>query len=546
MVSIINNVVHGGPAFYIPAHISFGQYVVDKFRAVFDTEEGSKVAMTNGETGQETTYRQLLQEIVNVGTGLKKLGVKRGDVVALCSENKSEYIAAALAVVCCGATITPLNIQYTKDEMTHVMKISKPNMLICSEAAMKLNYSTFKKVPFIKKIIQLDGEPTVAGVIPYRELLVATDVWAFEATEVQGWTDTAYILYSSGTTGLPKGVMLTHLNILYSAANFENGDKNNPIPDLKFLTIVPWYHAYGLMSTINYLIVRKQLVYLSGFNPKKYLNAIQEYKINVLVAVPPIVVFLAKSPLAAQYDLSSVLVVLCGAAPLSVETINDAMKRLPTCLGIFQGYGMTETSLLATTDLDMEKSKPGSGGYPVPGLKAKVVDLDTGKKQGPRQSGEICLKGPLMMKGYAGNEAATREMIDSEGYLKTGDIGYYDEDGSFFVIDRLKELIKYKGYQVPPAEVESVLLEHPAVAESAVVGAPDEAAGELPTAFVVLKPGVTATEKEIVDFAATRLSSAKRLHGGVIFIDAIPKNPSGKILRRVLRQKLKEKKKSKL
>ncbi|XP_063831315.1 uncharacterized protein LOC135080576 isoform X2 [Ostrinia nubilalis] len=498
----------------------------------------------DGETDQKITYNQLLQEIVNFGEGLKKLGVKRGDVVALCSENKMEYISAALAVVCCGATITPLNIHYTKDEMIHVLNISRPNIMISSEAAMKLNYSTIKVLPFIKTIIQLDGAPAAAGVVPYSRVLVAADARAFQAEEVQGWTDTAYILYSSGTTGLPKGVMLTHLNILYSAANFVN--TKNAVEDVTFLTIVPWYHAYGLMSTINYIITKRRLVYFSGFNPHKYLNAIQKYKINILLAVPPIVVFLAKSPLVSKYDLSSVWIVLCGAAPLSVETINDAKKQLPSCLGIFQGYGMTETSLLATSDLDVEKSKPGSGGYPVRGVKAKVVDLETGKTLGARQNGEICLKGPLVMKGYAGNEAATREMMDGDGYLKTGDIGYYDEDGCFFVVDRLKELIKYKGHQVPPAEVESVLLEHAAVAESAVVGTADELAGELPTAFVVLKPNARATEKDIIDFAATRLSQAKRLHGGVIFVEAIPKNPSGKILRRVLRQKLQEKKKSKL
>ncbi|XP_063831313.1 uncharacterized protein LOC135080576 isoform X1 [Ostrinia nubilalis] len=544
MVSIINNVVHGGPAFDVPAHLSFGQFVLDKLREYQDADEGNNVALIDGETDQKITYNQLLQEIVNFGEGLKKLGVKRGDVVALCSENKMEYISAALAVVCCGATITPLNIHYTKDEMIHVLNISRPNIMISSEAAMKLNYSTIKVLPFIKTIIQLDGAPAAAGVVPYSRVLVAADARAFQAEEVQGWTDTAYILYSSGTTGLPKGVMLTHLNILYSAANFVN--TKNAVEDVTFLTIVPWYHAYGLMSTINYIITKRRLVYFSGFNPHKYLNAIQKYKINILLAVPPIVVFLAKSPLVSKYDLSSVWIVLCGAAPLSVETINDAKKQLPSCLGIFQGYGMTETSLLATSDLDVEKSKPGSGGYPVRGVKAKVVDLETGKTLGARQNGEICLKGPLVMKGYAGNEAATREMMDGDGYLKTGDIGYYDEDGCFFVVDRLKELIKYKGHQVPPAEVESVLLEHAAVAESAVVGTADELAGELPTAFVVLKPNARATEKDIIDFAATRLSQAKRLHGGVIFVEAIPKNPSGKILRRVLRQKLQEKKKSKL
>ncbi|CAG9789349.1 unnamed protein product [Diatraea saccharalis] len=543
MVKIHNKVVYGGPALSIPGHLNFGQFVLDELRKICETKADC-VALINGETGEKTTYKILLQGLVNIGSGLRKLGVKRGDVVALCSENRVEYLAAALGALTCGACITPLNAQYTKDEMTHVLNISKPNLVLCSAAAIQANYATFKTLPFIKTIIQINGVPIERNVLSYKDIAVQTDVQDYEAEDVQGSTDICYLLYSSGTTGLPKGVMLSHVNVLYSLAYFN--EREDLIEDITLLTVVPWYHAYGLMSTVNYILVKKKLVYLPGFNPRVYLNAIQEHKVNVLVAVPPIVVFLGKSPLAKQYDLSSVFAVWCGAAPLTSDTINDALKSLPNCMGVFQGYGMTETSLAATTDADIEKSKPGSAGYPLKGVKVKVVDLETRKRLGCNETGEVCLKGPINMKGYAGNDAATREMFDDEGYLKSGDIGYYDNDGCFFVVDRLKELIKYKGSQVPPAEVESVVLEHPGVAECAVVGAPDDAAGELPTAFVVSKQNVHLTQKDIIDFAAQRLSSAKRLHGGVIFIDAIPKNPSGKILRRVLRQQLKQYRKSKL
>uniref|UniRef100_A0A2A4JMM7 Luciferin 4-monooxygenase n=2 Tax=Heliothis virescens TaxID=7102 RepID=A0A2A4JMM7_HELVI len=540
---IINNVVTSGPAYAVPSHLSFGQYAIDKLRQHCEGED--TVAVINGDTDQRLTLKQILQNTVNVATGLKKLGVRRGDVVALCSENRDEFISAALATICCGATLTTLNVMYTKDEMTHVLNISRPKLIFASEFGLKRNLDIFRSNSCIEKIIQLNGNAVAGGIIDFKNVGVYVNPYEYEAEEVQGWTDVCYILYSSGTTGLPKGVMLTHLNVLYSAASFEADSQPQ---DSMLLTIVPWYHAYGLMSTLNYILVKKELVYLNGFNPVKYLGAIQKYKVTNLAAVPPIVVFLAKAPIVEKYDLSSITAVWCGAAPLSSETIDQALKRMRNCKGIFQAYGMTETSLAATKDTDDEKvvRKPGSGGYPLRGIKAKVLDIETQKRLGPYKNGEICLKGPIIMKGYVGDEAATRSIFDDEGYMRTGDIGYYDKDGCFFIVDRLKELIKYKGYQVAPAVVESAVLAHSGVAECGVVGAPDEAAGELATAFVVKKPGATVTEKELLEFTNARLSPVSRLHGGVIFVDEIPKNLSGKILRRALKQKLSEKKKSKL
>ncbi|CAH0594280.1 unnamed protein product [Chrysodeixis includens] len=541
---IVDKVVTTGPALKVPSHLSFAQYAIDKLKDICNDKK-DEVAVINGDTGHKITYKQILQETVNIANGLKKLGVKKGDVIALCSENRDEFFPIALAVLCCGATITTLNVLYTKDEMTHVLNISRPKIIFSSEIGLKKNIESIKSVSSIEKIIQINGKLVASGIIEYKNVGVHINPVEFEPEDVQGWTDVAYILYSSGTTGLPKGVMLTHLNVLYSAVSFES--EEDPFNTV-MLTIVPWYHAYGLMSSINYILIKKIMVYLNGFNPLKYLSTIQEYKVTALAAVPPIVVFLAKAPIVEKYDLSSVTVVWCGAAPLSSETIDLTLKRLRNCKGIFQAYGMTETSLAATKDIDDDniKRKPGAGGYPLQGVKVKVVDIDTGKKLGPNENGEICIKGPIIMKGYAGNEEATKAMFDAEGYMKTGDVGYYDQDGCFFIVDRLKELIKYKGHQVAPAAVESVVLGHPGVAECGVVGAPDEAVGELTTAFVVKRPGATVTEKELLEFANARLSAVSRLHGGVIFVDDIPKNPSGKIVRRALKQRLAEKSKSKL
>ncbi|XP_061728907.1 luciferin 4-monooxygenase-like isoform X1 [Cydia pomonella] len=541
---IIDNVVVGEPAMEVPGHLSFAQYVIDKLRE--HCQAGDAVALVNGDTGEEVTFQQILNDVVGVATGLKKFGVQRGDVVGLCSESRIEYISTAIAVMCCGATVTAVNLQYQPEEMSHVLNIAKPNIIIGSLSALKINLNTFKKLAFVKKIVQFDGTPLEPGIVLLSSLMSGdVSVEEYSPEDVQGWSDVLVILYSSGTTGLPKGVMLTHFNILYGAMHYSN-DKIDEEAYKRLLTVVPWYHGYGLLTTIKYLAVKKKLVFFSGFNAEKYLGAIQKYKIQVLLTVPPIVLLLAKSPVVEKYDLSSVNVVWCAAAPLSKEIIQAALKRLPNCIGIFQVYGMTETSLAATRDeMDAATQRVGSGGRPLPGVRTKVVDIKTRQKLGPNQQGEVCIKGPIVMKGYVGNEAATRDVMDEEGYLKTGDIGYYDEQGFLFIADRLKEIIKYKGFQVPPAEVECVLLQHPGVAECGVVGAPDMSAGELPFAFVVTRPGATLTEAELLEFTASRLSPAKRLHG-VIFVKEIPKNPSGKLLRRVLKQKLKEMRASKL
>jgi 4-coumarate--CoA ligase len=332
--------------------------------------------------------------------------------------------------------------------------------------------------------------------------------------------------------------------LISSNSYFRDSPLRNEIPydELRVLGLLPWFHSYGCMSLINMLSTAIQIVHIPKFEEVLFLSSIEKYRINCIFMVPPLMVFVAKSPLVLKYDLSSLRMLHSGAAPLSKEVEDAVRARLPNLESIRQGYGMSETTLGVLSQSASDKLKPGSVGAVVRGISVKVVDPETGKILGPNQRGELCFKGTQIMMGYIGDGKETSLAFDADGYLRTGDVGFYDEDQQFFIVDRLKELIKYKGFQVPPAELEGVILENPKVKDAAVIGVPDERSGELPMAFIVKQDGVEVTAKEIIDYVAKRSSPAKRLHGGVRFIDAIPKNPSGKILRKDLRVMLKESK----
>lgn len=307
--------------------------------------------------------------------------------------------------------------------------------------------------------------------------------------------------------------------------------------ELVAVDILPWFHVAGGVTMMNCILNGMRLVFLTKFIQRNYLACIEQYRPNTLNMVPPIAVFLAKNPMVDEYDLSSIKTIISGAAPLSREVENLIRSRLKVS-SVRQAYGMSETTLAILAQLDAE-NKPGSVGKIREGQWAKVIDKESGRTLGPYQNGELCFKGTLIMKGYIGRE----EAIDQDGWLHTGDIGFYDNEQDFFIVDRLKELIKYKAFQVPPAELEAVLLSHPKVKDAAVIGIPEEKVGELAMAFIVPSEGIQVTEQEIIKFMKEQVSSQKQLHGGARFIKEIPKTASGKILRRTLRELAKSKSK---
>jgi acyl-CoA synthetase (AMP-forming)/AMP-acid ligase II len=303
------------------------------------------------------------------------------------------------------------------------------------------------------------------------------------------------------------------------------------------ICVVPCYHLYGLHIVINLALrTGATAVTLRRFDLEKFLRALEKYQVNVVPVVPPIVLALSASPLVDRFDLSKLDSLHCGAAPLSPEVANACSERLGVRISF--GYGMTELSSLSHMSYrNAVTIKPNSTGYCLPNTLCKIIDLETKAELKPVEKGEVCVRGPQVMKGYLGQPQATAEMIDSDGWVHTGDIGYAHEDGALFIVDRLKELIKYKGRQVAPAELEAVLLSHPAIADAAVIPSPDEKAGEVPIAFVVLKQ--SASPEEIINFVAGRVAAHKKIRR-VEFVDEIPKSPAGKILRRLLVQRVRE------
>jgi acyl-CoA synthetase (AMP-forming)/AMP-acid ligase II len=481
-------------------------------------EYGDKPALIDGATGRTYTHAQTAAAIAAGAGALAGRGIARGDVVALYAPNSPEYAIAFHAVAALGAVCTTINPVYTVDELAFQLEHARARALLAGpdtldrarEAARRAGVD---EVGVVEELLDGDSGDAPAATPTDPEDLVA-------------------LPYSSGTTGLPKGVMLTHRNLV---ANIEQSNAQQPVTaDDTLVGVLPLFHIYGLNVVMNAVLRNgATLVTMARFDLERYLALVQAHRATKAHLVPPIVLALAKSPVVERYDLSSLELVNSGAAPLSAELQQAAAERVGC--PVVQGYGMTESSPVThVTPTDPARHRLGSIGPPVPNTECRIVDLLSGAELGPGEEGEVCVRGPQVMRGYLDDPEATATTVDADGWLHTGDVGRADEDGYVVLVDRVKELIKYKGYQVAPAELEALLLEHPAVADAAVIGRPDEEAGEVPKAFVALAGDATA--EEIMAFVAERVAPYKRLRA-LDFVDEIPKSPSGKILRRVLNER---------
>jgi acyl-CoA synthetase (AMP-forming)/AMP-acid ligase II len=490
---------------------------------------GDKPALVDGPSGRTFSHAETARAVRRVAGGLAKRGIGSTDVVALCAPNAPEYAIAFHAVASLGAVCTTINPVYTVDELAFQLEHAGARALVSAPDILDRARGAATRAGVEDHYVF--GEDADDGAVPFAALLDG-DAAALPAGPAAGPDDLVALPYSSGTTGLPKGVMLTHRNLV---ANVLQSTVQQPVTAQDTLIgVLPLFHIYGLSVVMNAVLRNgATLVTMPRFDLEGYLALVQAHRATKAHLVPPIVLALAKSPLVERYDLSSLQLVNSGAAPLSAELAQAAAARVGC--PVVQGYGMTESSPVThVTPLDPDRHRPGSIGPPVPNTECRIVDLSSGAELGPGAEGEVCVRGPQVMRGYLNDPEATAATIDADGWLHTGDVGRADEDGYVVLVDRVKELIKYKGYQVAPAELEAVLLEHPAVAEAAVVGRPDEEAGEVPKAFVALAGDATA--QEIMAFVAERVAPYKKLRA-LEFVDEIPKSPSGKILRRVLNER---------
>jgi len=486
-------------------------------------ERAERPVLVDGPSGRTLTLGQIAGGARRVATGFARRGLGKGDIVAIYSPNLPEYALAFHGPAMAGGVVTTANPLYTAEEVAVQLRDTGAKFLVTVP-------------PFLDRAREAARGTAVREIFVFGEAEGATPFAALLANDgdapdvrIDPARDLVALPYSSGTSGRPKGVMLTHRNLVAVTCQVETQAQFDQ--QWRTLGILPFFHIYGLVVLMNFPLYFGGLcVTMPRFDLAEFLRLVQEYRLTHLYVVPPIVIALARHPLVDQYDLSSVKLVNSGAAPLD-EGLQRACAERLHCL-VTQGYGMTETSLAChVTPQDETKVRAGAVGQTLAGMESKIVDVETGATLGVNERGEICVRGPNIMRGYWNDPEATARTIDAEGWLHTGDVGYADADGYFYVVDRVKELIKYKGMQVAPAELEGLLLSHPAVADAAVIPSPDEEAGEVPKAFVVLRQAVPPAE--IMDWVAGHVAPHKKIRRMEV-VEAIPKSASGKILRRVL------------
>jgi acyl-CoA synthetase (AMP-forming)/AMP-acid ligase II len=485
-------------------------------------EFADRTALIDAITGRRMNYTALEATVARTAAGLAARGYGRGDVFGIFSPNALEYPLAFHGAARLGAVITTVNPLFTADELATQLRDCDARCLFTIPAFMEKARAAAARAGVREIIVFGESE----GAVSFADVVSASGAVPFPTGDLD---DVVALPYSSGTTGLPKGVMLTHRNLV---ANIAQSAAALPMAEGDIvIAVLPFFHIYGLQVILNGgLRAGATLIVLPRFDLETFLRAIQEHRATWAFVVPPIALALAKHPAVDGFDLSSLRHVLSGAAPLGADLARAVTRRLGCQM--LQGYGMTETSPVTHVNSGpAADAKPGSVGALAANTEGRIVDPASGRDLGTDEQGEICVRGPQVMKGYLGRPEATAAMIERDGWLHTGDIGYVDADGDFYVVDRLKELIKYKGCPVAPAELEALLLTHPAVADAAVIPSPDDEAGEVPKAFVVTRAQVTP--EELMAYVAARVAPTKRVRR-LEMIDQIPKSPSGKILRRVL------------
>ena len=480
------------------------------------------------------TYREVVSMVNSVANGLHNLGLRKGDRICLLTLNRPEYTITFIGAATMGIVVSPMNPAYKEREIGYQLENSEAQAILIQRELLPLLQIVLeqKSLPNLKYIIVTgDKEPEgMPNAISFGRLLRESSPKHPPQVDISP-DDLVALPYSSGTTGFPKGTLLTHRNLTTNNLQFTTALRVN-LTDVA-LIFLPFYHIYGVMLTGSFLACGATQVIMERFDLLQSLELSEKYGVTYYFAVPPIVLALANAPVDLS-KLNSVKYVFSGAAPLPMEPARKLQEK--THAIVVQGYGMTEASPLTHAQPgDPALVRIDSVGMPVHNTEQKIVDIETGTRElPPGEDGEIIIRGPQIMQGYWKAPAETANAL-RDGWLYTGDIGHVDAEGYTYIVDRKKEMIKYKGFGIAPAELESLLMEHPAVMDSAVIGIPDDEAGELPKGYVVIRKGFeNVTPDEILAFANGKLAGYKKVHT-IEFIAAIPKVASGKILRRELK-----------
>ncbi|XP_018025816.1 4-coumarate--CoA ligase 5 [Hyalella azteca] len=520
-------------------NVSLIKYLRDKTKLHDD-----RIALVCGENGEELRYGEMWRRVDNVASALARLGVQRNTTVALVAPNCPELVVSFFATISTGAVATTVNCLATPAEMARQLENSDTAVVVFHPAMAGVVQQAVgrlqqQKQGSVRALICTHALPEKQPGLLYLPDLYGDDGSALPSTaSIIPSEDLVVLPYSSGTTGLPKGVMLTHSNIIANLQQLTHHEVMDVNPDGDVLFgVLPMFHIYGMVACLFMSVSMScKVVTFTKFDPQLYVQSLVKYQPTILHTVPPILGFLAQTPEVRPEFLQTVRLLVCGAAPVGEALARCITHKFGSLFKFQEGYGMTEMSPVSHVSAKAGYV-PGSCGVPVPNTAAKIVHVKTGVALAAGEGeGELLIKGPQVMKGYLKNEVATAETIDSDGWLHTGDVAKVDSDGNFYIVDRLKELIKVKGFQVAPAELEDLLRGFVGVADVAVVGVPDDKLGERPRAYVVKHPNNSVTEAALEQFVASKVSVHKRLTGGVVFVDAIPKNSTGKIMRKELRE----------